>query len=329
MLNPNKSHPRPLLREENPQPRDEKHLIFPLPDYDWWLLGEELVLPPSLQRTLLRYVQYRLRYGTRGRSLGLLVFYGPPGTGKSDTKYWLADRAARMLGTSGNALVVQAAPLFDENLGRSQKLIKELFADIALSARRGLTFVLIHDAETLFLSRSHSFAKNGDPSDVAKATTEFLHGLDRLRYGNVIILASLNLDGVVDPAIESRSDLVIRFALPDAAQRFAILAKQMRGLAGERVFAALTRATEGWNGRKINQLEMLAYINGTADELEALTPENFLRAAGLMPDSDVGRDEQPTPEVQEENECTRLSPNPFMRVITRQKNRWSLPLKLF
>src|SRR5687768_5459787 len=108
MLNPNKSLPHPLLREENPQPRVEKYQIVPLPDDHWRQLGEDLVLPRTVTRKSLRYAKYRYWYGYRGKSLGLAGFYGPPGTGKSDTICWLADTTARMLRTSGNALVVNA-----------------------------------------------------------------------------------------------------------------------------------------------------------------------------------------------------------------------------
>jgi AAA+ superfamily predicted ATPase len=254
----------------------------------------------------------------------MLTLIGPPGTGKSDTIRWLADTTARMLRTSGNALAVNAVALFDENLGKSPKLVKELFADITLSASRRLTFVLIDDAETIFLARQTALAKNGDPSDVAKATTEFLHGLDDLRFGNVIILTTLNLDGVVDFAVEDRSDLILRFALPSYEQRLAILRKVLKGLVSERVLVTLAKATEGWSGRRLSKLEMLAYIKGTAKELEALTPENFLSAVGPMSGCDVGSDEQTTPEMQEEDECTtRSSLNKFLAVITPRKSRWS------
>ena len=332
MPNSHKTFPRPSSQHGIPHPTHEMYQTVHLPHDPWRELGEKLVHPPTLQETLLRYIEYRVRYGHRGRSQGMLMFCGPPGCGKTDTTFWLADRTARIFDTSGYALVPNLAALSDENLGRSQKLVKELFADITLSASKGLTFVLIQDAEAIFYARKNTYAKTGDPSDIARVTTELLQALDRLRYGNVIIVATLNLDdGVVDEAIKSRTDLIVKFDLPNYEQRLAILRKLLSGLLSEPGLVTLAKQTEGWNGRRLSKLEMLAYIKGSARKLEALTLEDFLRAVGQLPDSDVGSDEIKTPDMIEEDELctTRTLSRPSLPVVGPRKSRWNWPKRLF
>src|SRR5688572_30012369 len=81
----------------------EKLHVVGLPDDHFYRLSKELVLSPAYKRRIFRYIKYRVRYATRGRSQGMLVFYGPPGTGKSDTIRMIADTTARMHRTSGKA----------------------------------------------------------------------------------------------------------------------------------------------------------------------------------------------------------------------------------
>jgi SpoVK/Ycf46/Vps4 family AAA+-type ATPase len=322
MQNPQKPLSRPLVRDESPQPRVEKYEIVKLPDDHWRQLGKDLVLDPRIRRRMLRYAEYRLLYGARGRCYGIMTLLGPPGTGKSDTVRWLGDAIMRRLNTQGKGLVINATRLFDDRLGQSPKLVEELQADIELSASRGVTIVILDDAESLYMSRQQSLGKKGDPTDVAKATTALLHGLDRLRYNaNVLQFATLNMADVVDEAIESRSDLILNFALPNAEQRLAILGNLMKGLAGERVLDALVAATEGRSGRELSKLEMLAYVEGTADNPEDLTERDFLSAVGLTPDSVVSSDEQQIPELKEEEACKRSSTNGYLGAAIPQKSK--------
>jgi len=309
----------------------EKYQLIRLPDDHWRKLGKDLVLPPRVKRLLLRYGIYRLRYGSKGRTYGLMTLKGPPGTGKSDTVRWAGDAVVRMLRTQGNGLVINAQALFDEHLGKSPKLVAEILEDIQLSARRGPTVVIWDDAESLFVSRRQSLDSH-DPTDCVRVTTTLLHGLDRLRYeANVLQFATLNIEGVVDEAIVSRCDLVLPFELPTYDERLAILQRLLKGLAGESVLPILTDATEDKSGRELGKIEMLAFLAGTADTPEKLTAEDFLSAVGLTLDSVVGIDEPITPEkVKEEEEpCMNSSNNGYPVVAIPRKSRWSLPLRLF
>jgi AAA+ superfamily predicted ATPase len=252
--------------------------LVELPNDNWQRQGEALHLDPYIRHILLRFGGFQLRYKRTEGTHGIIILNGPPGVGKSDTIRWGADALVRKFATRGNALVINVAGLMDEHLGRSQKNVAELIDTIAFSADKYLTLVLLDDAEAYFMSRKQSIDSN-DPTDVAKATTEFMHGMDRLRFNpNVVQYATLNIEDLVDEAIHDRCDVVISFELPNLEARTAILARKVKGLAGERVLEELAAATEGKSGRKLNKINLHAYIHGTADTLEGLTEEDYLHA---------------------------------------------------
>jgi SpoVK/Ycf46/Vps4 family AAA+-type ATPase len=264
----------------------DKHPLYDfveLPDDNWQRQGEDLQLDPHIPHILLRFGEFRIHHGSREGTHGLILVPGPPGVGKSVAIRWAADALVRELHTTGNALVVRAANLSDEHLGRSQKNVEEFFDTIAFSARNKITPIIIDDAESVCMSRQQSVNSN-DPTDVVKATIAFFQGMDRLRFNpNVVQYAALNIEGLVDPAILSRSDVAIPFELPNLEARIAILARKVKGLAGERVLRELAAATEGKSGRDLNKINLLAYLHGTAKTLEDLTEDDYLRAVGLTP----------------------------------------------
>ena len=186
--------------------------------------------------------------------------------------------------------------LSDDKLGKGPKLVTELFAEIKLAARRGVVVVIWDDADSIFTSRRESLAKPGDPIDVARGTSALLHGLERLRYeANVIQFATLNiLSGVVDEAILSRNDFVLPMELPTKDERTKILARHVEGNAGECVLPILAAKTEGKSGRELVKTNMLAYMNGSADTLEGLTEEDYLRAGDRISGTEVAQTTQDT-----------------------------------
>jgi SpoVK/Ycf46/Vps4 family AAA+-type ATPase len=323
---------RPLARGDAPQSTQDKYAVIPLPNDQWRQNGEALVLAPHVCTLLTRYGLFRVQFGAVDGGYGLLMLSGPPGTGKSDTARWAGDAIVRMLATKGNGLVINAQALFDAHLGKSARLVDELLADIDLSARRGLTCLIWEDAEGIFTGR-HQSLKSNDPTDVLRVTTTLLHGLDRLRYeANVIQYATLNMHGVVDCAIASRADLTISFELPNTDERLAMLQKKLKGLAGEQILPTLATATEGWSGRDLSRITMLAFLHGTGHTPEELTEEDFLRAVGITPDSD-GQEavtEEGNYELKEEEApWTQSSTNAFQPEASPQKSRSIWPLRLF
>jgi SpoVK/Ycf46/Vps4 family AAA+-type ATPase len=280
---PEKPVPQPVIRDAVTQPREAPYEHVPLPHDAWRQFGKNLVLPYQTRKILLRYTDYRLTYGATDGCYGVLTLNGPPGTGKSDTVRWVADTTIRMHRTRGNAVVIHADALVDQHLGNSQKLVAKLFADLKGAASRSPLVVILDDAETLCLSRAQSLA-NGDPSDVSKATTALFQGIDKLRFtSNALLFFTMNMEGVVDRAIASRSDLVLPFRLPTTSERRTMLKRRLTGGAGERVLEELTAAPEGKSGRELSRITMLAYVYGSTRTREDLTEADYLRAVGLLP----------------------------------------------
>jgi SpoVK/Ycf46/Vps4 family AAA+-type ATPase len=304
----------------------EKYHLVRLPNEQWRQYGEGLVLAESVKRDVLRFGEWRLCY--RGSGYGLLLLEGPPGVGKSDTARFAVDAAVRKVGSPGNGLVVHMPSLFDENLGRGPKLVAELMETIALSASRRPTGVILEDAEGLFVSRQQSVASR-DPTDVLRMTAALLSGLDSLReVTNVLIYATCNFAGVLDEAIVSRCDHVVRFELPTLAERRAILAAAVNGVASGWLLDTLAAATEGKSGRDLVRITQQAFLCGTGSP-EELTAADFLRAVGLTPEpipsvEEVTFEATATEAIgQEEAICPDTSPNGSLQEAYPPRNKLS------
>jgi AAA+ superfamily predicted ATPase len=191
--------------------------------------------------------------------------------------------------------------------------------------------VILDDAEALFLSRQQSIASN-DPTDIVRVATTLFQGLDDLRFEPVILYATLNIQGIVDEAIESRCDYILTFGLPPYEARLSILQTKVKGSAGERVLTELAAATEGWSGRDLNKINLKAFLKGTAATREELTEEDYLRAVGLTPGTKFSQalqeavKEEVNHELKEEEPWTnsgKSSTNGFQAEALPRKRRWS------
>jgi SpoVK/Ycf46/Vps4 family AAA+-type ATPase len=336
MLNPNKSHPHPLLREENPQPTEAPYDIVRLPNMNWQRAGEALVPDPQNHSILLRYGHY-LREEFDDEIYRLIVLSGPSGTGKTVTAKWIGDAWVRAMAVPGNGIVIKSPRLFSENLGKSPQLAAALMEGIEVSARNRPTVAIFDDAETILLSRQHSLESH-DPTDVMKVTTAIFHGLDQLRYNRqVLMFATLNMQHVVDPAVEDRSDLYVPFYLPNLYQRTMILRNKVQGTAGERVLTTLAAATEGKSGRQLAKINMMAYVYGTADTPKETTEADYLRAVGLTPGTEATQTtpykpgpEPVTADVKEgEERCKKLFVKGYRGPSLLQKSKLLLPSRWF
>jgi AAA+ superfamily predicted ATPase len=301
------------------QVREALYDLVPLPYDKWDLLGDALVLPEDIPRCLFRYGLYLLHYRREDRLNRLMLVIGPPGTGKSDTVRGIASTITRSLSIAGNGLDIRVSALFHEELGRSAKQVDKLLDDIRLSARKCVTFVLLDDAESLFMDRRHTL-ETKVPGDVITVATTLFKGLDSFKFEpNVIMFATLNIEGAVDEAILSRADHIIPFGLPTHEARFQILRKLLTGTPGELVLEKLSEATEGWSGRDLKKIPLKAFLFGTAETPDELTADDYLRAVGLNSTSIELVD--PIHEIAKEDICTSLSPSRSLAATLPRSNK--------
>ena len=146
------------------------------------------------------------------------------------------------------------------------------------------------------------------PGDVITVATTLFKGLDSFKFEpNVIMFATLNIEGAVDEAILSRADHILHFALPTHEARLSILATMLTGTSGEQVLEKLADATEGWSGRDLTKIPLKAFLFGTAETPNELTADDYLRAVGLNSTSSELVD--PIHEIAKEDICASLSPS--------------------
>jgi SpoVK/Ycf46/Vps4 family AAA+-type ATPase len=177
---------------------------------------EDVVLAPEKLSEVLMHVDTHkqmtemgmMKGRIRGKGLGML-FFGPPGTGKSMLAHALAAH------TGKNVLQASVSQIKDKFVGESEKNIVKLFK---LAKEKGCV-ICLDEADSLISSREGA-TRNWEISQVNVL-------LEEVEKFDGIIIMTTNMETRLDPALERRLALRVRFDLPSAEVRQKIWRKHI------------------------------------------------------------------------------------------------------
>ncbi|MBX6750984.1 MAG: ATP-binding protein [Micromonosporaceae bacterium] len=264
-----------------------------LPDADFEADWSAVVLPEGMKGRLLStaVAGFRLRAAVPFPAMplhGVLLLTGRPGVGKTTVARGLADKVARTVSGRAPWLYVEVDPhaLVSSSLGRSQRSVEQLFGTLlAEYAAAGPMIVLFDEVETLFTDR-RALSMEANPIDVHRAVDAALVGLDRLAraHRDVLVIATSNFPGAIDPALASRADWTFEVPLPDREARRVIIQHALtavsdafrgaRRLLAPEVLDKAADLSEGTDGRQLRKAVAAACANrpeahGDPDEVKA------------------------------------------------------------
>ena len=196
------------------------------------------------------------------------LFFGPPGTGKS----MLAEAVASYVGKK--VLVVEYPKIMDRFVGATDKNISRIFR----SAEEEDLVVLLDEADTLFYNRSFAFEEH----DI-RFVNEMLQELERFKG---IIILTTNMDVLLDPALERRLSLKVKFELPSKELRFKIWQLHIpdKVKLAEGVNFEMLAAKYDFSGGNIKNAVLNAFRKMISRNTDTLTFEDLIFGANLEKD---------------------------------------------
>ncbi|OVE78515.1 hypothetical protein BVY01_05250 [bacterium I07] len=211
-----------------------------LPDEAFQPYWENIVVDEEKKKKLLNYCtmipNLKGPQLVRNSIYGLVLLNGPSGSGKTSLLKGCANKAAEQTfqkkGQKTKYLEVDISRLFSEFLGKTMKVIAEAFRTVRLAACYHPVILQLDEIESLGMERSSLGV--GDPTDVLRSVNVFLNELDRLRpCKGTLILATTNLETVIDCALLDRVDLKLHLDNPTKEAAYHILTKSAEELEQE------------------------------------------------------------------------------------------------
>ncbi|CAH8521321.1 unnamed protein product [Heterobilharzia americana] len=182
---------------------------------------------------LLQYAQTALLFADLKVSSSVIswnrviLLYGPPGTGKTSLCRALANKLAIRMAdrySSTQLIEINTMNLMSKWFSESARLVSKMFDAIKeyLESRDHLVCLLVDEVESLTAVRSSSMS-GCEPSDAIRVVNAVLTQIDQIkRFPNILILATSNVTGVIDPAFLDRADLRIFIGPPSPPAIYSI-----------------------------------------------------------------------------------------------------------
>ena len=223
--------------------------MWSLPALPFDGLWETLLFEEDVKKRLLRYVSSSVHFASMQVDSQVIAWnrvvllHGPPGTGKTSLCRGLAHKLSiRLSGRyrQSHLLEINAHSLFSKWFSESGKMVMSMFARVTELLEEGDAFVtvLIDEVESLSAARQAAVS-GGEPSDAVRVVNALLTQLDQLRrFPNVIVLATSNLMGAIDPAFIDRADLKLYIGPPGVSARYDILSSCVSELCRARIVSA-------------------------------------------------------------------------------------------
>jgi cell division protease FtsH len=244
--------------------------------------------------TFLKHPGRFERAGAIGPRGVLLV--GPPGTGKTLLARAVAGEAdVPFFAVTGSSFV----ELF---VGVGASRVRDLFA---AARKRAPSIIFIDEIDAVGHRGGVGFASNDEKEQTLNQLLSEMDGFDA-RSG-VVVIAATNRPEALDPALlrPGRFDRHVEIPLPNRAERTAILQVHMVGrrLAPDVDLDALSRATPGFSGADLANLENEAAIVAVRDNRDTITNDDLGEARDRIL---LGRREAPNALLPEEKRAVAV-----------------------
>lgn len=233
-------------------------------EFDWG----RLVLPPEtfglLQELSLEHLRADVLAASGLAPRGRLLFYGPPGTGKTLAARVMASTLSRPLVTVRFDAVVSSL------LGETASNLRAVFDFVS----HGEWVVLFDEFDALGKDRDNVF----EHGELKRLVNSLLQLMDSF-CGNSVLIAATNHQGLLDPAIWRRFDVLVPFAAPGPQDRILLLRQFLASFdTSELSFRSLARQLARASGADIERVAQSAARKAVLDGRQCIRRDDVLPA---------------------------------------------------